>query len=44
MDNKRDLRAEVARFAIPGAILAFGVLLITYVPSLTLGLLGLFGR
>jgi tripartite ATP-independent transporter DctM subunit len=36
---------EVARSALPmGAILAVGVLLITYVPWLTLGLLGLLGR
>jgi tripartite ATP-independent transporter DctM subunit len=36
---------EVARAALPmGGILAIGVLLITYVPWLTLGLLGLLGR
>ena len=36
---------EVARAALPmGAILAAGVLLITYVPWLTLGILRLLGR
>jgi tripartite ATP-independent transporter DctM subunit len=36
---------DVARAALPmGAILAIGVLLITYIPWLTLGLLRLFGR
>ena len=36
---------EVARASLPMLlIMAFGVLLITYVPWLTLGLLGLMGR
>ena len=36
---------DVARAALPmGGILAIGVLLITYVPWLTLGILGLLGR